>query len=496
VVLVKSARNTRASLPRCALLVTILGAWIPLETTDANPVGISTTDALSSDAHSCFEAGAPDWSKAELFAWGRLCLGLDIDMNDSPGVQPFQSVDSLALDSGRYLSDRFFNVIFHRPRYRAKFSLGRIHISHAHLQAFRTGNISVNEIIIDNSLIDQDISIAGGEVKYSVQITDTHGHGGLHIFTIAGGQLDIGDDTFDHLSVASSSFNSVNISNVHLRKLNFLDSSVPNQLDIEGCTCNHLDISHVNGARISIQANQLNWLALNNVYFTNSFDIAVDQWTVHGIADETDKPQDMAPEAIFNRVSVPKWKIDFTTYPNNISVVEADVVSVNLGDHPLDFLRQLDTGSSGYAPVFYAAAIKFYGDTGRSGVGRDIQIRQKDDERDRAAGFDRLVLDINWAVIGYGFVIERGFLWIGLFVIIGYFVFKTGASQVPRAHVPDSWFYFTIDAVIPLISLNKRHEDVLFKGWRQHYLYFMKVLGAALAFLVIGFLKQSFIDTG
>ena len=106
-----------------------------------------------------------------------------------------------------------------------------------------------------------------------------------------------------------------------------------------------------------------------------------------------------------------------------------------------------------------------------------------------------MVLDISWAVIGYGFVIERGFLWIGLFVIIGYFVFKSGAAQVDRAHLPDSWFYFTIDAVIPLISLNKKYDEVSFRGWRQHYLYFMKALGAALAFLVLGFLKQSFIDS-
>ena len=65
---------------------------------------------------------------------------------------------------------------------------------------------------------------------------------------------------------------------------------------------------------------------------------------------------------------------------------------LDLGDRPVEFLKHVDSGSSGYAPVFYTAAIKFYVNTSRGGVARDIQIRQRNIGRESTIGFDRLLL--------------------------------------------------------------------------------------------------------
>jgi len=449
-------------------------------------------DKFTQDVRACINEREPTWSRPELYAWNQLCLGADIDLNTLDGVTPYKDIDALAADKTRYLSEEFLNAILHRPRYRAKYALTRLHISHAYLQSLLIGNLSLDELIVDDSLIAGDIGISDSNVKYGVLINRCHGHGSLHFSNMTSAQLDIDTVTFDHLSVASSNLDSMHVKDAQFRKAVLYDNNISHQLDIETCTCSLIQLSHMSGNHVAIEATQLNELALTNVFFTNRIDISVAKWTAHGI--DVDKDTDAPSDAIFNRVSAPKWKIDFQTYPQNVSVVESDVDEADLGDRPVEFLKHVDSGSSGYAPVFYTAAIKFYVNTSRGGVARDIQIRQRNIGRESTIGFDRLLLDISWAVIGYGFVVERGFLWIGAFVILGYFVFRTGAKQVRGAHVPDSWFYFTVDAVIPLISLNKQHEDVFFKGWRQHYLYFMKILGAALAFLVIGYVKQAFFD--
>ena len=124
--------------------------------------------------------------------------------------------------------------------------------------------------------------------------------------------------------------------------------------------------------------------------------------------------------------------VDFSTAAGEISLAAA-----KFGNAPDAFLRHVDAGTSGFSPSLYAAAIRFHSDIGQTGVARRIMLQQKNDERRDAAGFDRVVLTISWLVIGYDLIVERGFIWVGLFVLIGYAVFKTGSKQLRGDTRPD-----------------------------------------------------------
>ena len=75
--------------------------------------------------------------------------------------------------------------------------------------------------------------------------------------------------------------------------------------------------------------------------------------------------------------------------------------------------------------------------------------------------------------------------------MIGYYVFRTGDKAVIGSRRPRSWFVYSIDTIIPVINLDPEHEKIRFVGWRQYYLYVMKIMSAVLVFLVFKVLQDT-----
>src|SRR5262249_36125392 len=132
-------------------------------------------------------------------------------------------------------------------------------------------------------------------------------------------------------------------------------------------------------------------------------------------------------------------------------------------------------------------------DAGQPGVARSVLIaKQNAQYRHTDSIWEKGYLLTIWLLCGYGYRPEIGFLWIGVTVLIGAAIFRTGEGCLRVGPRPDNWFFFSLDAVIPGIHLNKEHDNVAFSGWRQLILYLLRFLGAVVVVLILELVKTSF----
>ncbi len=167
-----------------------------------------------------------------------------------------------------------------------------------------------------------------------------------------------------------------------------------------------------------------------------------------------------------------------------------NVSNIEWGTNPLLVLRTF-LGKS-YAPELYERLAKSYTEVGKPDVARSILIAKQNAEYDHTdSGWWRALLFLWWLLTAYGYRPEIGMLWIVGMVVVGTIIFKSGETRVVANEWPRSWLFFSLDSVIPIINLDKKHEEVRFLGWRQYFLYFLRFLGAILVVLVLDFLKQA-----
>jgi hypothetical protein len=165
-----------------------------------------------------------------------------------------------------------------------------------------------------------------------------------------------------------------------------------------------------------------------------------------------------------------------------------------LGGEPLSTLKAFmqKVPKNEYNSDIYDKFAKTYSDAGQANVARSILIEKNNAAfRHSESSWDKISLFTMWAIFAYGHKPEIGLVWILLFVISAAIIFRTGARQVSGAPVPRNWFFFAVDSVIPGIKLDKDHENLKFRGWRQYCLYVLRFLGAVLIVLIIEVLRRS-----
>jgi hypothetical protein len=183
------------------------------------------------------------------------------------------------------------------------------------------------------------------------------------------------------------------------------------------------------------------------------------------------------------------------------SAILSDLVfsSANLGADPITALKNLMTAANrqGFSPQNYSKLAKSYSDSGQTDVARDILIEMRNSEyRHADTILTKCYLFVWWLAAAYGYRPEVGFVWILVFVTIGWAIFRKAAPGVVTPRVPDSWFFFALDSVIPGINLKKDHEEIAFRDWRKYVLYFLRFLGAIVVFIVLELLKRNVVESG
>jgi hypothetical protein len=145
-----------------------------------------------------------------------------------------------------------------------------------------------------------------------------------------------------------------------------------------------------------------------------------------------------------------------------------------------------------FHPNVYTRVAASFRMEGLNELADEVTIAKRGREREKSSLLGRIASYISFATVGYGLRPEYG---IGCFLILvftGFLAFRSGERYVTAPYKPQSWLVFTLDTVIPLIHLDKRNDDVQFSGWRQYFLYFMRVSSAMLAYLVFKVLEKAF----
>jgi hypothetical protein len=176
--------------------------------------------------------------------------------------------------------------------------------------------------------------------------------------------------------------------------------------------------------------------------------------------------------------------------PAKVERVSISGLDFSNWDNTIDFTSDLLKRNSFFSPLLFDRIAKSYREAGDYKSSDEIRYLKKTVEYEHVDDFNKVLWFISWATVGYGIQPWRGFIWFGALVAIGYFVFRGGERSLLSGTKPRSWLVYSIDTVIPVISLEKKHDEIAFVGWRQYYLYSMRLLSAVLAFLVFKFLQD------
>lgn len=99
---------------------------------------------------------------------------------------------------------------------------------------------------------------------------------------------------------------------------------------------------------------------------------------------------------------------------------------------------------------------------------------------------------MRWAIIGFGLYPQRSAIWILVLVPLGAFV--TGFEPQVRMRnmrLVDRLIY-SLDALLPFVTLRGEHNSYDFQAWPKYYLYFHKVMG----YVLIAFLLSALTSLG
>jgi hypothetical protein len=109
-----------------------------------------------------------------------------------------------------------------------------------------------------------------------------------------------------------------------------------------------------------------------------------------------------------------------------------------------------------------------------------------------ATGIDWFWQGLRWAIIGFGLYPERSALWILVLVPLGAFIIGFEPQVRLRAMRPVDRLIYSLDALLPFVTLRAEHNSFDFQAWPKYYLYFHKVMG----YVLIAFLLSAVTSLG
>ncbi|HKF62990.1 MAG TPA: hypothetical protein VKB42_16615 [Dongiaceae bacterium] len=113
-------------------------------------------------------------------------------------------------------------------------------------------------------------------------------------------------------------------------------------------------------------------------------------------------------------------------------------------------------------------------------------------EWNEATGIAWFWQGLRWAIIGFGLYPQRSALWILVLVPLGAFVIGFEPQVRLRAMRPIDRLIYSLDALLPFVTLRAEHGTFDFQAWPKYYLYFHKVMG----YVLIAFLLSAVTSLG
>ena len=482
---------------------------------------------------SCIVAANPTWSEPEHRAWRSLCDKDTVDLSQVPNQrldpgskgclatfatagEKYPDPVIYGHDPGRLLSSTFFDDIFHNAKYFHFVENTPIRIRGAFIPALYISNVAVSALRIDNSLIG-DVEVRNTKFDSSLSFCD---------FTtiknrIVASNLNAPEAEFYRVSVLSncfygvdpcltienSSLPNVSIVLVNTDKINITSTHVDNTLFMNEDNTKAISIQDSSAGEIYMPKNTISILSFYTLDVKRGISVGNVQWKRLPPRPGAPARSDLGSLLQVSRVATPRFNYSLTgsevTLPDKIQFQENVIGTIFLGGDPLRWLQRIQGPPETVLDVYDTTA-KTYAMRSRSATARELSYQREiladaaeynvsNYWGDAPRHISRMVSRL---VVGYGYYPEWGVLAIFGFVLIAWPIFATGATKITSDTRPHSWFIFSLDTVIPILSLDSRDNNITFKGFRQYFLYFMRLLGAGLVFLVIAYLKQAIFGPG
>ena len=99
---------------------------------------------------------------------------------------------------------------------------------------------------------------------------------------------------------------------------------------------------------------------------------------------------------------------------------------------------------------------------------------------------------MRWAIIGFGLYPQRSALWILFLVPLGAIVFAFEPQVRLRSMRAIDRLIYSLDALLPFVTLRSEHNAFDLQAWPKYYLYFHKIMG----YVLIGFLLSALTSLG
>ncbi len=99
---------------------------------------------------------------------------------------------------------------------------------------------------------------------------------------------------------------------------------------------------------------------------------------------------------------------------------------------------------------------------------------------------------LRWAIIGFGLYPQRSAIWLLVLVPLGALIVGFEPQvRLRRMRLVDRLIY-SLDALLPFVTLRQEHSAFDLQAWPKYYLYFHKVMG----YVLIGFLLSALTGAG
>ena len=496
-------------------------------------------DGADVSTKSCLSEVNPAWSEPEKRVWNDLCNGQEADLSPEKervkNVKPvpgcaakppagfaLKDVSGYANEPSRRVSGEFLQEIVGKEKYARYFANRPIRIVGAFIPSMRLHDGNIQSLTFDKSLID-DMELTNLTLGSWLAVCDSSVPQKLVLSDVTARQVDfyrvanavaLACDVNDPpcFGVEDSKISTLRLVNVIANNVKLSSSHFDRMIFINADQFTNLKISDFSTAyTIAIHGTTLASLSLEDVDVTRQIKIGGNHWKqisppdVQPCTSPMPSKEPGESQLSMNGVSAPEFlsfpaKNHLDTnhpekstcgLPDSFTYVESSFGSSYLAGYPLGLLERIKDPVS--ALDLYTVTSKTYEARGELAKARDISYHREVLRDAGESALGKFARRINRIVVGYGYYPERGLGILLLLVLLGWPIFATGAARLINAQLPRSWLVFSLDTMIPIIELDPKSGEVAFKGPRQYYLYFMRLLGAALAFLVFAYLKQTFV---
>jgi hypothetical protein len=223
-------------------------------------------------------------------------------------------------------------------------------------------------------------------------------------------------------------------------------------------------------------------------------------------SNASNKPQLSITESVDNGVFT--FHINPEALPKRIKLNQFIFANAYLGPDPMPVIHAMEANAKTEADAVntkaqpnpptgsrpdlepYTLIAKSYAQRGETRISDRVLIAKNNQDRRHLASIlslDFVLLTLTWI----GFHPELGLASIALFVLLGWRIFRYASNRLAEgSYAPKSPFLLALDSVIPIIQLDKHHEDVRYDGWPQKMLYLLRILGAVLVFLALSYMQK------